>query len=136
MVFDGYKSSTKDEEHFRRCVKTVGTAIVEFDEITPVVAMKFLSNVQNKESFIRLLTKHFVASGITVSQAIADADTMIVAQAIERGMKGEIFAIAGEDTDLLVLMIALASDTVEINTLIPNSMRKEDRIYSTLLLAN
>ena len=40
MVFDGYKSSTKDEEHFKRCVRTVGTTTVEFGEITPVVSMK------------------------------------------------------------------------------------------------
>ena len=33
-VFDGYKSSTKDEKHFRRCVRRVGKTTVEFDEIT------------------------------------------------------------------------------------------------------
>ena len=66
-----------------------------------------------------------------MSQAIADADTMIVTQAIERGMKGEISAIVGKDTDLLVFMIAVASDTVKMYMLIPSSMGKKDRIYGS-----
>ena len=75
-----------------------------------------------------------------MSQAIGDADTMIVKQAIERGMKGEISAIVGEDTDLLVLMIALASDTVKMYTLIASSIEKNiesiaGRNY-VMLLAN
>ena len=100
-------------------------------KITPVVTMKeqFLSDIQNVESFKRLLTMHFASSGITVSQAIADADTMIVTQAIERAMKGEISTIVGEDTSFLVLMIALVSDTVDMCVLIPSSMGKVDRIY-------
>ena len=56
---------------------------------------------------------------------------MIVTQAIEWDMKSEISAIVGEDTVLLVLMIALVSDTVEMYMLIPSSMGKEDRIYSS-----
>ena len=84
-----------------------------------------------KESFIRLLTKHFVASVITVYQSITDANTMIETQAIDRGIKGKLSAIFGEDTDLLVLLIAPASDTVQMYRLIPSSMGKEDRIYSS-----
>ena len=44
-------------------------------------------------------------------------------------MKGEISAIVGENTNLLVLVIVLASDTVEMYMLIPSCMGKEDRIY-------
>ena len=84
-----------------------------------------------KESFIRLLTKHFVAIVITAYQSITYANTMIATQAIDRSMKGELSAIVGEDTDLLVLLIAPASDTVHMYRLIPSSMEKDDRIYSS-----
>ena len=66
-----------------------------------------------------------------MSQAIADNETMIITQTIERSMKGNISAIVGEDTDLLVLVICLVSDTMKMYMFIPSSMGNDDRIYSS-----
>ena len=132
VVFDGYESSTKDEEHLRRGSKIPSIA-VEFGDSTPAVAAKdqFLANVCNKEAFLKLLMKHLAACGIIVHQAIGDADTTIVKQAIQVAVSGTVSVIVGQDTDLIVLMIALTTDAVDVYMLIPGCKDRIDRIYSS-----
>jgi hypothetical protein len=55
------------------------------------------------------------AEGIVVHQAAADADVSIVNTAINQAHAGCRVAIVGNDTDLLVLLVALAEPTNNIN---------------------
>ena len=89
MVFDGYESSTKDEEHLRRGSK-IPSVGVEFDESTPAVAAKdqFLANVSNKEAFLKLLMTDLADCRIIVHLATGDADTLIVKKAIQMAVSG------------------------------------------------
>ena len=65
----------------------------------------FLSNSNNKKQFIDLLRKYFVEDGLTVHQAVSDADTDIVKAALHYLNLGLITTVVPDDTDVLVLMV-------------------------------
>ena len=46
-------------------------------------------------------------------------------------VSGTVSVIVGQDTDLLVLMIALNTDAVDVYMLIPGSKDRIDRVYSS-----
>jgi len=106
VVFDGYTDgpSIKDTTHLRRCNGIVGN-LVKFGPATPFKSKKdsFLSNSENKQTFIKHLGSYLVDHGVTVRHAAGDADLLIVEIAIERAEQ-EITYVIGEDTDLPVLL--------------------------------
>ena len=63
----------------------------------------FLSNTDNKRSFLNLLSTKLCENGCTTINAKEDADVLIVHTALELANTCDVFLI-GEDTDLLVLL--------------------------------
>ena len=104
IIFDGYKQgpSIKDHEHQRRLKKTC--ADIQLGEFMQAHHNQqiFLSNENNKNQFILLLSKHLEADG---NIADGDADTMIVTCVLQyAGQESEVNVVA-DDTDVLVLLM-------------------------------
>lgn len=70
---------------------------------------EFLSNKENKQRFIALLSQKLEQSGCEVHQARADADLLIVQTAVATAAS-RVTVLVGDDTDLLVLLIHHAHD--------------------------
>ena len=106
VVFDGYpdKPSTKDITHMRR-TRGVTSPKVTFNENMPCKTKKevFLSNTDNKRSFLNLLSTKLCENGCTTINAKEDADVLIVQTALELANTCDVVLI-GEDTDLLVCL--------------------------------
>lgn len=133
IIFDGYNGepSTKDEEHLRRIGTTYHTDISVEDSIQVTLNQsEFLSNERNKMRLISLLSSHLREAKCTVLQAKADADVLIVSTAIEEAKKQLEVILIGEDTDLLVLLIALAPSNTCIKMLMPGTKNRPDKIYN------
>lgn len=64
----------------------------------------FLSNCQNKERFIDMLSTIHQTNGINVVKAEPDDDILVVQNAIELAVLNPVIVI-GEDTDILVLLV-------------------------------
>ena len=71
----------------------------------------FLSNNKNKETFIHMLGKHLVTAGCKVLYHDGDADLEICFQCIDSA-KVKPVALIGDGTDLLVLLLYHAKETV------------------------
>ena len=106
VVFDGYRSgpTTKDTTHLRRTRGVTGTRVY-FTESTPFKSKKeqFLSNSENKQEFILMLSRFLEDKRYTTMHAESDADLLIVMTAVEYSEHKDVVVI-GEDTDLLVLL--------------------------------
>ncbi|KAK3085994.1 hypothetical protein FSP39_011885 [Pinctada imbricata] len=117
VVFDGYEAgpSTKDNTHRRRTHGITGTRVI-FEESTPFRSKKdiFLSNNQNKQDFIKMLSSELRKEGIDVKQAEADADVLISKTAIELS-RSQSTTLFGEDTDLLVLLLFHADENCQLH---------------------
>lgn len=85
IVFNGYTEnlrSTKNAERNRRS-KNTSAEILFYEKMVLTVAQNaFLSNVQNKIRFIKMLSTYLKNNGYTVIQAVDDADTNIIKEAI------------------------------------------------------
>lgn len=136
IVFDGYNvPSTKDEEHSRRAGKSSSRqVIVENQTQASLSQQDFFSNTHNKIEFITLLSSHLEAANCTVYHASADADCLIVNTAIRVANTGATSVLVGEDTDLLILMCALAKPDTEIKMFIPGNKSRSDKLYSSKAL--
>ena len=112
VVFDGYSEtpSTKDCAHMRRPTGTIGVA-VHFTSSMALQMKKeeFLSNKQNKQRFIGLLSARLEQTGCEIHQARGDAYVLIVQTALASAAQQET-VLVGDDTDLLVLLIHHAKD--------------------------
>ena len=110
VVFDGYDGppSTKSAEHDRRA--RLGTSVdIIIDPSLPTTTPQkdFLTNGKNQTRLIHELTKVLNDAGVTVKQAEADADHLIVTTALEiASQNGKQVVVVGTDTDLLVMLIA------------------------------
>ena len=135
VVFDRYSDtpSTKDCAHMRRSGGTIGATV----QFTPSMALQtkkeeFLSNKQNKQRFIALLSKRLEQAGCEIHQARGDADVLIVQTALTSAAERETVLI-GDDTDLLVLLIYHAKN-VRHNVFFRPEMRrasqKENRCWN------
>ena len=106
VSFDGYTnaSSTKGEEHARRTI--VVSANVTISEIMQVTSEReeFLRNTANKVQFIDFLINAFEREKINVIQSDADADVMIVTEAIKLRAENAI-TVFSDDTNVLVLLM-------------------------------
>ena len=106
VVFDGYGvPTTKDNTHQRRMKDRI-TSTVTIGSATQFKGKKedFLSNSQNKQSLIQLISNGLRKSGCHVVQSEGDADLEIVRAAIALASLSSTTLI-GEDTDLLVLLL-------------------------------
>ena len=105
VVFDNYPGvpTKKDMAHQRRISRKSTEIDVSKNSILSVTREAFLGSLGNKKKFIDLLKCCFIMDGITVHQAVDDADTLIVKQAIHHAITVDTVVI-GNDTDLVVLL--------------------------------
>ena len=108
VVFDGYEDtqSIKSTEHFRRATKN-GSArriVICEDNESPYTKERFLSNTDNKKGLISLLADKLGRSGHVVHVCTGDADTKIVATALEVAKEQEVTVVA-DDTDVAVMLL-------------------------------
>lgn len=130
VVFDGYiQNSTKIMERIRRSKKLLCVDIFFNEDMQLTVQQeKFLANTNNKSKFIELLKKKLIENNILVHKAEDDADTLIVKTAINQiGTT----AIISEDTDVLVLLVALCPDGKEIYFLKKGTNKMQQKTYSS-----
>ena len=110
VVFDGYGSTnTKDTTHQIRSKGNAGTSVT-FTADTPVTMKKgqFLANRQNKQRFIFMLSEELRKNNCEVHHASGDADLLIAMKAVQSANSSNT-VLAGDDTDLLVLLCFYAS---------------------------
>lgn len=127
VVFDGYgKSSTKDHEHLRRgCSSQV---LVEENSYAVLPPDMFLSNANNKAQLISLISTNLRKSGINVIQAETDADTLLVSNTVSKGTLGITATLVGEDTDLIVLLVAHSEGNTYM--LIPSKGKRCRKVFN------
>ena len=109
VVFDGYQDtmSTKDSTHQRRTGGHVGPTVdFSSDMIMKSKKEAFLSNKDNKQRFIKLLSDRLEEVGCTTHHADGDADVLIVQTAVQSADRRKTILV-GDDTDLLVLLCFL-----------------------------
>ena len=110
VIFDGYGDvcSTKTVEHNRRA-KRVESAEILFTDDMPITIRqdRFLTNGRNNTRLIEGLKVQLEQAGIRVTNAEADADTMIVRTAIELSHDKDV-VVVGTDSDLLILLTQLS----------------------------
>ena len=134
VVFDGYGSpSTKDECHLRRQNVVTSTDLEITDDLFVTVSRdRLLNNEANKTKFIKLLTAHLQRAGVPVLQGKGDADSLVNSTAIS--VEGRNSVVAGEDTDLLVLLIALTPDQSSTYMFMPKRDQGKHRVYDVRAL--
>ena len=112
VVFDGYSSNTttKDSAHSRRALKSSPDIVVDVNNHLDDTKESFLSNNNNKQSFINILSCKLRLVGVDVYNAKSDADTLIVKHVLESAERVDT-VLVGEDTDLLVLLLHHVKDT-------------------------
>lgn len=117
IVFDGYSYdlSTKNTERIRRLqrLRCPDIAITKVSKVT-VTQDKFLSNSSNKESLIKLISELLIHEDIEHKICRDDADVEIIKMAISKKESDNEVIIIGEDTDLLIILTALAHDKEKI----------------------
>ena len=110
VVFDYYSlSTTKSSEQKRRKTSTTPCADIAVSAKIPIPGDKksFLSNQNNKQSFIDLLGSYMEEKGVTVIHAKedGDADVRIVRKALILARSlGNVLIIA-DDTDVFALLV-------------------------------
>ena len=106
IVFDGYGVPTTKYNTHQRRMKDRITTTVTIGSATQFKGKKedFLSNSQNKQSLIQLISNGLRKSGCHVVQSEGDADLEIVRAAIALASLSSTTLI-GEYTDLLVLLL-------------------------------
>lgn len=111
VVFDGYSNtpSTKDSTHTRRNGRPGRKVTFTGGMVLKLKKHEFLSNSENKQRFINLLTEKLQADGVEVHNAQGDADLLIVQTAVATSQKVPT-VVVGDDTDLIVLLCYHAKD--------------------------
>lgn len=111
VVFDGYPNfpTTKLQEQERRATKMSSHTIL-FNENTVYITQQseFLANPQNKKRLIEAVKTKTTEEDMNVVSTEKDADTIIVDQARRYVLHNNTTVIVGTDTDILVLLVALA----------------------------
>ena len=115
-VFDGYRTvSTKAAGQLRRAKKsTSGDILFDQNMQTTTTQAAFLANNHNKERLIEMLSGLLNQAGIQVKQAQADADALIVSTALSLAAPGKPVVVVGTDTDLLVMLVTLATTNMDL----------------------
>lgn len=117
VVFDGYPEdcTTKQEEQNRRAAKH-SSSDISFDSNTRCMTAKedFLGNKRNKKRLILLVAEELTSVGIITIIAEDDADISIVMTSIEELKTRKSVVVYGTDTDLLMLLVAIAPENQTI----------------------
>ena len=109
IIFDGYNSSTKDQEHERRTNTKLTDVDLELQNEVQCKQSEFLSNRANKTQFIKRLSETLEAHGHMVRICNDDADTTIVQSAMEGAQNGQHTTVVADDTDILVMLLNMWS---------------------------
>ncbi|KAK7093119.1 hypothetical protein V1264_008767 [Littorina saxatilis] len=108
LVFDGYSCgpTTKDAAHLRRTSRANTACAITFegDMVLCEPKERFLTNPNNKQRFINLLSSRFSQHGFDTVHTTADADRLVVKTSLELARKGNVILV-GEDTDLLIHLL-------------------------------
>lgn len=132
IVFDGYPElSLKGWERQHRYAASTPEIIFDKDTVCVAAQETFLANTENKTSFISMLTDHLRNHNVSVLQAVDDADRLIVTTGIElHKTGGKQTFVVGEDIDLLVLLVALHTEsTRDLFLLKPGRGAKPNVLY-------
>ena len=108
VISDGYRNSTKDHEHLRRqksSKKRENEISINPDIQTTSNQDAFFANVENKVSFIGELSLRLENEGHSVLHCPADADTTVVAKAMNLCKDKHPVTIVVNDTDILVMLM-------------------------------
>lgn len=117
VVFDGYPDypTTKGcEQHRRALRKTSADIHVSENTVTTTSQAEFLQNRNNKKALICSIATRFDNEKIFVKIAEADADVDIASAAFEKAALGATAVVVGQDTDLLVLLTSLSTNSMDI----------------------
>ena len=106
IVFDGYCNgpSIKDHEHQRRSVAAGPTVAFAGDLTAYRNQAAFLANNANKQQFVGYLMTQLETAGYSVHQAVNDADTLIVCQALAQAKFRNVTVVAN-DTDIFIMLL-------------------------------
>jgi len=106
VVFDGYgRPSNKDQEHQRRAQKLAPDIVLDADKVAHSDTNAFLANEHNKGAFVELLISALRSAGLTIHQAVDDADTLVIKVALQLATSNQVVSVIANDTDILVLLL-------------------------------
>ena len=109
VIFDGYNNgtSTKDIKHHVRGSKTSQTVTVDLNKRVTVAQEKFLKNGRNKTMLISFLCDNLREHEFTIREARADADTLIVKEAVKEAKeKDSMVVVHADNADVFCFMYA------------------------------
>ena len=111
-------------------MKFQSTEIMFSDEMPITIRQdRYLANGKNKARFIQALTDHMEQTGISVRQAVADADALIVHTAIEQSHNNNV-VVVGTDVDLLILLTELAQPDNSLYLFKAGSGQLPNKVYN------
>ena len=109
IVFDGYKSSTKDEERQRRSMQGSIEVVFQLHNEVQCKQLEFLANSNKKkcDSFRvwRLCSKNMAIKRQFVIELAQDADLTTVENALKIANDGSHATVVADDTDILVMLL-------------------------------
>lgn len=105
IVFDGYKSCTKDQEHQRRSKQGSIEVLFQLQNEVHCKQSEFLANSNNKELFISNLALVLQEHDHQVTICPGDADLTIVETALKIANDGSHATVVADDTDILVMLL-------------------------------
>ena len=108
IVFDGYKSSTKDEERQRRSMQG-SIEVFQLHNEVQCKQLEFLANSNKKkcDSFRvwRLCSKNMAIKRQFVIELAQDDDLTTVENALKKANDGSHATVVADDTDILVMLL-------------------------------
>ena len=109
IVFDGYNNpaSTKTNAHARRSSVRCQDIVINESNVFYSSQEKFLSNENNKTSFITLISKYLEEDDQAVIKCDGDADTSIVSAAIRLASPktDNPVIVVADDTDIAIMLL-------------------------------
>lgn len=93
------------DEKIRRNKKGICGPEISFTGTTPLNTKKqeFLSNIKNRNEFIKILSEKLVDAGCTVCNTMCDINVIIAKEAVRMSAK-KLTVVVGEEATLLILM--------------------------------
>ena len=133
VIFDGYGGppSTKQGQQNRRMAKASSADIVFTGSMqTTTTQEQFFGNKSNKSRLIQALSTHLRKMGIEVSQAVSDADVLIVSTILQLAESEHTVVLVGTDTDLMVMLVARAMSSASLFMFNPSTSNKPHKIFN------
>ena len=105
IVFDRYKSATKDEERQRRSMQGSLEVVFQLQNEVQCKQSEFPANSNNKERFIPSLALVLPEHGHQVTICPGDVDLTIVKTALKTANDGSHATVVADDIDILVILL-------------------------------